>query len=91
MSRSTNLRADAVVVDDSVTLIADGRTPRLSLTVRVIAGSDPVEIGGEGVAFGEGFPLSADEAYRFDDFNGPVYAICDAAGSAEVRLIEVGG
>ena len=90
MSVSSNVATGAVDVTDEATEIRPGRSMRKSLTVRVVTGS--VEIGGgSDLVFGEGIPLATDEVYVFDDYNGAVFAICNTAGTAEVRFMEVGG
>lgn len=90
-SISNDQRIDAIAVDDTATLICVGKTARRSLTVRNVTGSDTVYLvaDGDGTT-ADGFPLAAGEAYRYEMFSGPVYAICAAAETADVRFVEIG-
>ena len=83
-----------VAVDDTATLVVPANTVRKSVVVRNMDPANTVYVGVAGVTDASGFPLlpgaDAGEAFRFEDYNSDVYAICAAGESADVRFIEVG-
>jgi hypothetical protein len=80
-----------VTVTDAATLLVRGK-PEISSIFIVNTGAVLVEIGSEGMAFGDGIPLQPGQYMQIDGASDSCFAITEAdEGSVRVGVISGGG
>jgi hypothetical protein len=84
--------AEAVAVDDTVTLVYTFSSEIQSVVIQNhSASTSPIELIGPANVFGDGVTLAAGDSLPVKGLtNESVYAICDTAGTADVRVLKQG-
>lgn len=87
MGRSS-FRTEQNALSTSAELVAAGMIGRRAIEIKNTDASIIVYLGmTSAVTSSTGYPLAAGEAFMFEDYDGPVYAIA-ASGTPTVALIE---
>lgn len=86
------IAAEAIAVDDTATLLFEFTTEIQSVYVQNHSGSaNAIELIGADGSFGDGPELIAGEGIALSGVAGEaIYAICDTAGTASVRVLKQG-